>query len=514
MLDASDAMIFLTGGLKGLNQKKLQKAEGELANNADYQKALKEQIAAQNALNKAQEEGNEEAIEAAEAQLALANQSVKVFTKIRDAIIADQEKMQNILDVTNIAANIAGGMSDAFNTLRDMADSFGFDTESNAWETAAAVMDTLTTVTSGVSKVVQSAMNGDIGGVISGTFDTLLTPFTIWNKLHDKKLQKDIELSKRRFNQYDRLVTAIERKLNDHLGGYVDFDPMPGTDYGKDGAFGYERDMKKAQLEELKRQQADMEAMKKKDPEAIEDIKAQISELTDEIANLEIEAANALYGIDIKGYAETIGDALWDAFMKGEDAAEAFDKAVADIMSNVVKNILKVNVLERAFQKTKDWLASEDGPMNDGILTTEEARELWQRLMTDGKKGMENWNAAMDAMPEDMKQFLQDNYDTAKSGLSAGIQSVTEDTAGLLASYINQIRADVAMQTGTYWTRLLDDALPQMNVIAQSQLDTQRQIAENTLRNAVAAEAIMKSNEDISRLLTRVTQGGAKFYVN
>lgn len=499
----SDAMTFLTGGLKGLNQKKLQKAEGELANNADYQKALKEQNAAQNALNKAREEGNEEAIEAAEAQLALANQSVKVFTKIRDAIIADQEKMQNILDVTNIAANIAGGMSDAFNTLRDMADSFGFDTESNAWETAAAVMDTLTTVTSGVSKVVQSAMNGDIGGVISGTFDTLLTPFTIWNKLHDKKLQKDIELSKRRFNQYDRLVTAIERKLNDHLGGYVDFDPMPGTDYGKDGAFGYERDMKKAQLEELKRQQADMEAMKKKDPEAIEDIKAQISELTDEIANLEIEAANALYGIDIKGYAETIGDALWDAFMKGEDAAEAFDKAVADIMSNVVKNILKVNILERAFQRTKDWLASEDGPMNDGILTTEEARELWQRLMTDGKKGMENWNAAMDAMPEDMKQFLQDNYDTSKRGLSAGIQSLTEDTADLLASYLNAIRADVAMQTGSYWTRLLDDSLPQMNVIAQSQLDTQRQIAENTLRNAVAAETIVQYSKSIDDRLRR-----------
>ena len=41
----------------------------------------------------------------------------------------------------------------------------------------------------------------------------------------------------------------------------------------------------------------------------------------------------------------------------------------------------------------------------------------------------------------------------------------------------------------------------------------QRRIAENTLRNAVAAEAIMKSNDEISRLLVRVTQGGAKFCV-
>lgn len=501
----SDAMTFLTGGMKGLNQKKLQKAEGELANNEDYQKALAEQVRAQNTLNKAKEEGDEKAIEAAEAQLALASQSVQAFTKIRDAIIADQEKMQNVLDVANIASNIANGMSDAFNTLRDMADSFGFDTESNAWETAAAVMDTLTTVTGGVQKVIQSAMSGDIGGMIGGVFDTLLTPITIWNKLHDKKLQRDIELSKRRFDQYDRLVTAIERKLNDHLGGYVDFDPMPGTEYGADGAFGYMRDQKKAQLEELKRQQADMEAMKKKDPEALEEIKAQIGELSDEIANLEIEAANTLYGIDIKGYAETIGDALWDAFMKGEDAAEAFDKAVADIMSNVVKNILKVNVLERAFQRTKDWLASENGPMSDGILNENEARELWQRLMEDGKKGMDSWNAAMDAMPEDMKQFLQDNYDgdSKRSGLSAGIQSVTEDTADLLASYLNAVRADVATQTFEHWPRLLNEALPQMNVIAESQLAAQRQIAENTLRNAVAAETIVQYSKSIDDRLRR-----------
>lgn len=490
----SDAMTFLTGGVKGVQQKKLDVADSKVL---DQMTKVQE---AQEALEKAKAAGDIKQIAAAELTLKLAEAELETRLKIRDAIVKDMEGWQKVLDVVGVVNNIAGGMSDAFNTLRDMADSFGFDTESNAWETAAAVMDTLTTVTSGVSKVVQSAMNGDIGGVISGTFDTLLTPFTIWNKLHDKKLQKDIELSKRRFNQYDRLVTAIERKLNDHLGGYVDFDPMPGTDYGKDGAFGYERDMKKAQLEELKRQQADMEAMKKKDPEAIEDIKAQISELTDEIANLEIEAANALYGIDIKGYAETIGDALWDAFMKGEDAAEAFDKAVADIMSNVVKNILKVNILERAFQRTKDWLASEDGPMSDGILTTEEAKELGQMLYEDGKKGMKNWNTAMSAMPEELVEMWKAEYTNQKSGLSAGIQSVTEDTADLLASYLNAIRADVAMQTGSYWTRLLDDSLPQMNVIAQSQLDTQRQIAENTLRNAVAAEAIQVSTAKLVEL--------------
>lgn len=509
----SDALTFLTKGIKGLSDKKLKKEQGRLANDEGYQKALKEQINAQNALNKAKETGNKEAIDAAEAQLNSANEAVASYTKLRDSIIKDQERVQSMLDGINIANSIAQGVSDAFNTLRDMADSFGFDTDSNAWNTIGAVIDTMTAVTGGIQKTMQSLMNGDIGGVISGVFDTVLTPITIWNKLHDKKLQKDIELSQKQFKAYERLVTAIERKLEQHLGGFVDFDPNPGTEYGANGSYEYYREAMKGQLEELERQKSDMEAMKKKDPEAIADITEQIDEMRDKIENLNLDIANQIYGIDIKGWAESIGDALWDAFMQGKDAAEAFDKAVADIMSGVVKNILKVNILERAFQATKDWLTSETGPMQDGILNGEEAGELWRRLYSDAKDGMTSWNTAMDAMPEDMRQFLIDNYEKdSKSGLSAGIQSITEDTADLLASYVNAIRADVSMSRFN-WERLLDNAIPQMNVIAESQLRAQREVAANTLRSAIAAEMIMQSNENIYRLLSRATQGGAKFYI-
>lgn len=102
----------------------------------------------------------------------------------------------------------------------------------------------------------------------------------------------------------------------------------------------------------------------------------------------------------------------------------------------------------------------------------------------------------------------------SKSGMTASIQGATEDTADLLASYINAVRSDVSVQTHELWPRLLDTALPQISVIAQSQLDAQRQIAENTLRNALAAEAIVKSNDAISDLLVRATQGSARFYIH
>lgn len=500
----SDAMTFLTGGLKGLNQKKLQKAEGELANNADYQKALKKQIAAQNALNKAQEDGDEEAIKAAEAQLALANQSVKVFTKIRDAIIADQEKMQNILDVTNIAANIAGGMSDAFNTLRDMADSFGFDTESNAWETAAAVMDTLTTVTSGVSKVVQSAMNGDIGGVISGTFDTLLTPFTIWNKLHDKKLQKMIERSKEAAqimqNQYD----ILEKRMANFLGNAAN---MKVEGYsGEGGAYGKQRELMQGQLAELEKQRQAEIDKKKTDDSVVADYDKQIEEMKVQIRQFAEEAANDLYGIDLKGWASELGDALFEAWKKGEDGAEAFKRKAGEILGNVMNEVLKLGLLEPMMEDVQKFLFGEDGKSgafgSDFELTPDELEQLAGKLMA-GMEGVDAYNSALDQL----EKILNEKYglsmkgdEDSKSGLSAGIQSLTEDTGSLVASYCNGIRGDVSVQTHDYWPRLLDDALPQMNVIAQSQLDTQRQIAENTLRNAVAAEAIQVSTAKLVEL--------------
>ena len=228
------------------------------------------------------------------------------------------------------------------------------------------------------------------------------------------------------------------------------------------------------------------------------------------------------YMTDIFGeLGSSITDALVSAFVNGTDAAEAFYDSVSDMLETLVKQMIYSVTLAPIIAEAQEKMM--EIAKNDK-LSDEEKLEAWTDVL-DGviddaleqqgivDKLIENAQEIAEKKDPNLQIFKPDK-DSSKSGLSAGIQGVTEDTADLLASYLNAIRADVAMQTGSYWTRLLDDALPQMNVIAQSQLDTQHQIAENTLRNAVAAEAIVKSNDDISRLLTRVTQGGAKFYVN
>lgn len=501
----SDAMTFFTSGLKGLNKKRLQKAEGELANNEDYQKALADQIAAQNALNEAKEKGNKEAIAAAEAQLALANQSVKAFTKIRDAIIADQEKMQNVLDVANIAANIAGGLSNAFNSIRDMADAFGVDTESGAWEDIAAVMDTLTTVTEGVQKVVQSTMNGDIGGILSGVVSTITSPFTIWAKLHDKKLQKIIERSKEAAQILQDQYDIIEKRMAHFLGNAANMAAGNFKGNGDGGAYGAQLELMKGQLNELyKQRDAEMDK-KKKDKSVIRDYDKQIEEMKITIRDFAEEVANTVYGIDLNGWAQQLGDSLVDAFSKGEDAAEAFDKTVGDIMRDVTSKMITQDILAPMFGDLRNFLFGENGKSGafgaDFKLDASKVAAMKEYLDKIKNQGIPAAEELFNAINSATGGLL-DDIDKAKSGLSAGIQGVTEDTADLLASYINAMRADLSVQVHDYWPRLLE-MVPQISAVSQSQLDAQRQIAENTLRNAVAAEMIVQYSKSIDDRLRR-----------
>lgn len=545
----SDALTFMTGGLKGLNQKKLEIAD---SNVLDQMTKVQQ---AQEALEKAKATGDVAQIASAQMTLNLARHELDTRLKIRDAIVKDMEGWQKVLDVVNIAANIAGGLSDAFNSIKDMADAFGVDTETGGWLDVGGVLDTLSSVTSGVSKVIQSAMSGDIGGILSGAVSTITTPFTIWAQIHDKKLQKMIERSKEYSQQLQNINDAIERRMENYLGNartmrveraeedkvrlqqlreqasrnlFLRAATRPERErlekrekaYEEGGAYGYQRQLMAEQLSELEKQrQAELDK-KKTDNSVVADYDNQIDEMKVKIRQFAEEAAKDLYGIDLKDWASQLGDALFDAWKKGEDGAEAFKKKAGDILGDVMNSVLKLGLLEPMMQDIQTYLFGEDGKSGafgeDFELTPDELDGLAAKLMA-GMEGVDAYNSALDQL----EKILNEKYGLSmkgdkesKSGLSAGIQSVTEDTADLLASYLNGIRGDVSVQTHVLWPKLLGDALPQMNVIAQSQLDAQRQIAENTLRNAVAAEAIMKSSDEINRRLARVTQGGEKFYVH
>ena len=58
------------------------------------------------------------------------------------------------------------------------------------------------------------------------------------------------------------------------------------------------------------------------------------------------DAADSLYGINLKDWASQLGDALYEAWQKGEDGAEAFKKKAAEIMGDVM-NLSLIHILSK-----------------------------------------------------------------------------------------------------------------------------------------------------------------------
>ncbi len=501
---------ILTDGVGGyLNQQQnilddKIKADPKLSKELfDYRKReqeLTEQIA------QAQRDGDKDRYEALKKELQLLKDGLSDVVKSFNL----SEKLSKILgDVNGVMGginNIAQGVSDAFNSIKDMADAYGFDTESDTWLNIGAVVDTF----SQVSGALQAATKGDIGGIISGTIGAITAPFTIWSKLHDKKLQKRIDRSKEAAqimqNQYD----ILEKQMANFLGNAAAMNT--GVE---GGAYGKQRQLMQGQLAELQKQRQAEADKKKSDDSVLTDYDRQIQELQISIRDFALEAAKDLYGIDLNGWAQQLGDSLVDAFAKGEDAAKAFDSTVGDIMRDVTSKMISQDILAPMFGDLRRFLFGEDGTSgafgSDFTLSPEDAAKMQEYIARIKNKGIPAAQELYDAIDSATGGLLSDS--SASDSLREGIEGIKEDQADMLASYLNAVRADVSIQTTVHWPRLLDESLPQISVIAQSQLDCQRRIAEYARRNAEAAEAIVESNDKISRLLVRVTQGGEKFHI-
>ncbi len=505
----SDAMTFMTGGFQGLWQKQLDQANSAVLRQMTKVQEVEEKLA------KAKASGNAKAVASADTELNAAKRQLETQEKIRDELGINIQQLDMILAVAKIADGIAKGLSNTFNSIKDTADALGVDTESGAWLDVGGVLDTLSAMTSGMSQIAESLKSGDLSGGVSGIIGMITQPFAIWARIHDKKLQKMIERSKHAAqimqNQYD----ILEQRMANFLGNAANME-IDGYN-GDGGAYGKQRELMQGQLKELEKQRQAEIAKKKTDNAAVADYSKQIEEMEIKIREFALETAKNLYDIDLKDWAQQLGDTLYDAWKKGEDGAEAFRRKAGEIIGDVMNNILRLQLLEPMMQDVSDYLFGKDGMSGafgrDFELTPNEVENL-AGMITKGLAGVDAYNAALDRLEKVLNEKGLSMKDTeSKSGATAGLQSLTEDTGNLLASYINSIRADVSANR-LNWSRLLDTDIPQMNVIAEAQLQAQRHIAENTLRNAIAAESILTKADDINRLLYRVTLGTSRFYIH
>lgn len=550
----SPFLMRVTSGKKGEIDRKIETEEGKLFSSPEYKEAIARQIAAYRSLNELKQRGVKESDEeyqnaaktAAESDTQLSN-----LTKSVDRLREQKRQLEDVATIFTYISQQSRGMGDIFNDIKTIAKSTGTDVDSDRFDTAEALVNTMMAVANGMQKFNEALSNEDYAGMAAAVSSIAASATSGEENKHDRKKSRKIKKAAAEFKQLQAVIDGVNRRMEHFLGNgkgvmtdaiQKDIDALntlkEGTSeyertlkrvnaYNEGGAYSYQRQLMEEQMDALQKQYDAENSKKDKDVEAMQDMQNQMDELRDQMLYFAEDVANDLYGIDLKGWASQLGDGLFEAWKKGEDGAEAFKRTAMDILGQVMNKVLTIGLLEPMMQDLSDYLfgTEEERKANNGKagafgtdfeLKPDELEKVGEYLMK-GLEGVDAYNSALDTLDDFMKNkygISMKGDEESKSGLSAGIQSVTEDTADLLASYLNAVRADVAQNTREYWPKLLNEALPGMSIIAESQLKVQEQIASNTLRNAVAAELIVKSNDNISRLLVRVTQGTDKFHVN
>lgn len=465
--------FFIEGGLEGQAQRKYNAAYDDFS-----AKALAVQEA-EKALLAARKNGDEYLIEVAERRLEIARMELETAEK--RAILSEKElkALQNFSKDLGTAIEIIHGMQEAVNAWQDLAKAVdGEEMEVSAWfEDTLGALDG---IGQGLQNVVQSAMSGNISGMIGGAVSLLANPVKVLSQNHDKRRQKEIENSERRVKALTTAYQNLEKAMESALGGIY-------------ATGGYEEMFEnlQRQRDELQKQM-DLEYDKKAtDKDKIADYEQQLMEAEEKLKNYALDMAKALYDIDLHSWASQLTEAVVSAWENGEDAVEAYRSKVKEIMKDLSTNILAKKVMERAFESLGiDNLIAEMMDSSSGKLNENAIPRLAEALGQAGNLTVEAITKTLDQL-EAQGSIERGGSSSSSSSMTNSIKGVTEETADLLASYINAIRADVSVNRMTL-TEILYAVQGQseMPMIARAQLQQLEQVAANTQRNADAAEMI------------------------
>lgn len=201
-----------------------------------------------------------------------------------------------------------------------------------------------------------------------------------------------------------------------------------------------------------------------------------------------------------------LSDALVEAFRNNEiySALDKFEDSVTKVFENLISQAIFAAIFQKALEDMQKGMEESMMPEGDGDVK-DDILEFFNKvpdLIGAYDEAMKEAQAQAEALGIDVFKPIENG---SSSSLGSGIQGVTENTANLLGSYMNAIRADVSINRG-----LLQVHLPKISDLlgstCPSLLEYQAQIAANTYNTAVKSAEISASTEAIlSELRSIVT---------
>ena len=185
--------------------------------------------------------------------------------------------------------------------------------------------------------------------------------------------------------------------------------------------------------------------------------------------------------------------------------ANSSDNLVDHFEDNLKKAILNSMIENIYGDKIKALLKKTQGYAENGDKIKDSNGNVISEYTGAEYADVKNSTDELSKQIEATRDYLKNTYgwsDNSSSSSRNSVKNITEETADILVSYCNSIRADLAMVRESQ-----AKFMPEMSEIAKSQLSQLNAIARNTLRNADAAERIDTTVSELNDNFNRVLNG-------
>lgn len=366
---------------------------------------------------------------------------LKEATKDGKGLGSDEAKKAT-KDVATAVSGSIDLINGTFNAVTNGLQKMGVSMD----EETQAILGDIGGIMDGASQVAQGIATGNPLSVIQGSIGLLSSAFDLFNS-RDRKAEKQIKKHQKAIKQLENAYKQLEWQIDKALGGEVYKNQQAAI-----------RNMKEQQ-EHLKASWEAEISKKHTDWERVNDFKEQYAELGRQIEDMIDEISNDLLQTNAKDFANELGDALVEAFGKGEDAAKAMKTTVNSVLKNLVVNQLKKNFLETQLQGALDQLKKDMGYWNGDDFVFEGLTQAEiDRFKSAVGAASSNFNQALKQYEEIFKDMGLDDTDESLTGAAKGI---SEESANILAGQMNAIRIN---QLDT--NEVLRQSLQALNTIA------------------------------------------------
>ncbi len=441
----SDLQTYMEGGLSRLFDKKYSEGQAMISKGTtDSEKALSDMRNAAQAYKDAMEKGDASAAQAAQS----ASQEAQSRYSSAQNMIKQGNSMSNFAQNAQATVNMIDWIvTGIYNTIRAMQqvissvsnlmDSMGKDTDSGFMREMNQFSEVMGVMNEGVKKSWDSFKSGDFAGAIGSAISMPLDVIATFNRQHDKRLQKHIENLQFEAKKLTNIYNMLEKEF-EHIIDPERLDEVTSQQVSN----------LKEQLQIQKDILASEQKKKHDDKEKIEEYKQTIKELEYEIRYYSETLASELYSIDLKDWASQIGDALVEAWMKGEDAAKAYKDTVADIMRDVVKSWIQRMYIEKAMKQVQTTLFGADGKggmFADNKIDKDELIILGN-VMGSLESAFAEAGGVVNEINNALGGMLTKTEENAE-GLSNAIAGVDENAFNQALGYLNGMRYEMVVQS-------------------------------------------------------------------